>query len=46
MPIEKKYNYRGDINIGLYAISTNEYLVVPRDFKRKISSRRMQSKLE
>jgi len=34
MPIEK-YNYRGDINIGLYAISTNEYLVVPRDFKKK-----------
>jgi len=34
MPIEK-YNYRGDINIGLYAISTNEYLVVPREFKNK-----------
>ena len=34
MSIEK-YNYRGDINIGLYAISTNDYLVVPREFKQK-----------
>lgn len=34
MSIEK-YNYRGDINIGLYAIATNEYLVVPREFTRK-----------
>jgi len=34
MPIEK-YNYRGDINIGLYAIATNEYLIVPREFKKK-----------
>lgn len=34
MPIEK-YSYRGDINIGLYATATDEFLVVPREFKRK-----------
>lgn len=34
MPIEK-YDYRGDINIGLYAIATEEYLIVPREFKKK-----------
>lgn len=31
----EKYDYRGDINIGLYAIATNEYLIVPREFKEK-----------
>lgn len=34
MPIEK-YDYRGDINIGLYATVTEEYLVLPREFKKK-----------
>ena len=34
MPIER-YNYRGDINIGLYATVTNEYVIVPREFKKK-----------
>jgi len=34
MEIEK-YNYRGDINIGLYATVSNDYLVVPREFGKK-----------
>lgn len=31
----EKYNYRGDINLGLYATVSNDYLVVPREFAKK-----------
>lgn len=32
----EKYNYRGDINIGLYATLTSSYAVLPREFDAEI----------
>ncbi|MFB6200251.1 MAG: translation initiation factor IF-6 [Candidatus Nanohaloarchaea archaeon] len=34
MPIQR-YNYRGDTNLGFYTTLTNEYAVVPREYKKK-----------
>ncbi|MFB6143886.1 MAG: translation initiation factor IF-6 [Candidatus Nanohaloarchaea archaeon] len=41
----ERYNYRGDINIGLYATLTDSYAAVPIDFKAETEVEQVETRI-
>ena len=41
----ERYNYRGDINIGLYATLTSSYAVVPREFNVELDVKKAETRI-
>lgn len=41
----ERYDYRGDINVGLYATITSEYAAVPREFKPELEVERAETRI-